>query len=62
VGWIERLMALKDALCKDEKLNGRFRDECLNDNVFKSLAEVRQIIEQWRLDCHQTSSQRSYPQ
>jgi putative transposase len=33
-----------------ESFNGRFRDECLNDNVFKSLAEGRRIIEQWRLD------------
>ncbi len=33
-----------------ESFNGRFRDECLNDNVFRSLAEARQIIEQWRVD------------
>ena len=33
-----------------ESFNGRFRDECLNDNVFRSLAEARRIIERWRVD------------
>jgi putative transposase len=33
-----------------ESFNGRFRDECLNDNVFRSIAEARRIIEQWRVD------------
>ena len=30
--------------------NGRFRDECLNENWFLDLADARQIIEAWRLD------------
>jgi putative transposase len=33
-----------------ESFNGRFRDECLNENEFTNLAEARQIIEAWRLD------------
>ena len=33
-----------------ESFNGKFRDECLNDNVFVSLNRARQIIENWRLD------------
>lgn len=33
-----------------ESFNGKFRDECLNDNVFVSLNSARQIIENWRLD------------
>ena len=33
-----------------ESFNGRFRDECLNEHLFDSLAEARQIIEAWRLD------------
>ena len=33
-----------------ESFNGRFRDECLNENEFVNLAEARQIIEAWRLD------------
>ena len=33
-----------------ESFNGRFRDECLNENVFGSLHEARDIIEKWRLD------------
>jgi putative transposase len=33
-----------------ESFNGRLRDECLNEHVFGSLAEVRRIVEAWRID------------
>ena len=33
-----------------ESFNGKFRDECLNEHVFASLSEAREIIEAWRLD------------
>ena len=33
-----------------ESFNGRFRDECLNENWFCSLAEARAIIAAWRQD------------
>ena len=33
-----------------ESFNGRLRDECLNEHVFTTLAEARQIIEAWRID------------
>jgi putative transposase len=33
-----------------ESLNGRFRDECLNEHVFRGLPIARRIIEAWRLD------------
>ena len=33
-----------------ESFNGRLRQECLNQNWFTSLAEARQIIEEWRRD------------
>jgi len=33
-----------------ESLNGRFRDECLNEHVFRSLPTARRIIEAWRID------------
>jgi putative transposase len=33
-----------------ESFNGRFRDECLNQHWFISLAHARRIIEAWRLD------------
>ncbi|MGZ3554040.1 MAG: IS3 family transposase [Vulcanimicrobiaceae bacterium] len=33
-----------------ESFNGKFRDECLNEHSFGSLAEAREIIEAWRLD------------
>jgi putative transposase len=36
-----------------ESFNGRFRDECLNEEVFSSLAEARFVIEQWRRDYNQ---------
>jgi putative transposase len=33
-----------------ESFNGRFRDECLNENWFMSLDHARRIIEAWRVD------------
>ena len=33
-----------------ESFNGKFRDECLNENWFLDLADARQIIEAWRID------------
>lgn len=33
-----------------ESFNGRFRDECLNEHWFTSLADARRIIEAWRID------------
>ena len=33
-----------------ESFNGRFRDECLNAQVFVSLLDARQKIEAWRID------------
>jgi putative transposase len=36
-----------------ESFNGKFRDECLNENWFVSLAEAREKIESWRKDYNQ---------
>ena len=33
-----------------ESFNGRFRDECLNEHEFYSLAYARTVIEDWRRD------------
>jgi len=33
-----------------ESFNGKFRDECLNQNWFAGLREARRIIEDWRVD------------
>lgn len=33
-----------------ESFNGKFRDECLNENWFTSLDHARQTIETWRVD------------
>jgi putative transposase len=33
-----------------ESFNGKFRDECLNEHWFITLAEARQTIEAWRRD------------
>jgi putative transposase len=33
-----------------ESFNGRFRDECLNENWFVSLADAQRTIEAWRID------------
>ena len=36
-----------------ESFNGKFRDECLNEHWFRSLAEAREIIGAWRADYNQ---------
>jgi len=36
-----------------ESFNGEFRDECLNENWFLTLQEVREKIEAWRRDYNQ---------
>ena len=33
-----------------ESFNGRLRDECLNVNVFHSIEEAREELEEWRID------------
>ena len=33
-----------------ESFNGKFRDECLNEHWFGSLAEARSIVAAWRVD------------
>nr|WP_245968877.1 IS3 family transposase [Tibeticola sediminis] len=33
-----------------ESLNGKFRDECLNEQWFESLSQARECIAQWRRD------------
>ena len=33
-----------------ESFNGKFRDECLNEHWFLSLAHARNIIEAWRIE------------
>lgn len=33
-----------------ESFNGRLRDECLNEHLFRSLSEARRIVEAWRID------------
>ncbi len=36
-----------------ESFNGKFRDECLNESWFVTLADARSRIEAWRLDYNQ---------
>lgn len=33
-----------------ESFNGRFRDECLNQNWFMSLGHARSVVEEWQVD------------
>jgi putative transposase len=33
-----------------ESFNGKFRDECLNDHWFITIAQARRIIEAWRIE------------
>jgi len=36
-----------------ESFNGKFRDECLNQNWFLTLEHAREEIEEWRMDYNQ---------
>jgi putative transposase len=42
-----------------ESFNGRFRDECLNEHEFRSLAHARVIIEDWRRDYNELRPHKS---
>lgn len=37
-----------------ESFNGRLRDECLNEEVFESLAHARRVLARWRHDYKHT--------
>lgn len=36
-----------------ESFNGRLRDECLNENLFSSLDEAREVLRNWKEDYNQ---------
>ncbi|MCX7893888.1 MAG: integrase core domain-containing protein, partial [Burkholderiales bacterium] len=40
-----------------ESFNGKFRDECLNEHWFTSLAQARDVISEWRRDYNETRPQ-----
>jgi transposase InsO family protein len=42
-----------------ESVNGRFRDECLNEHWFMSLPHARAVIEDWRRECNEERPKRS---
>lgn len=42
-----------------ESFNGRFRDECLNEHWFVSLAQARVVIESWRREYNEERPKRS---
>src|ERR1700747_3343826 len=44
--FIERGKPTQNALI--ESFNGKFRDECLNQNWFVDLRHAREVIEDWR--------------
>ena len=33
-----------------ESFNGKFRDDCLNQSLFRSIKEAKELIEDWRID------------
>jgi putative transposase len=45
-----------------ESFNGKFRDECLNENTFASIADAREIIEAWHIDYNENRPHRSLGQ
>ena len=46
--FIEPVKPMQNALV--ESFNGRFRDECLNENLFFDVPQARILIEAWRYD------------
>ena len=36
-----------------ESFNGKLRDECLNENIFRSMNDAKELIEGWRKDYNQ---------
>ena len=42
-----------------ESFNGRFRDECLNEHWFLTMAHARQVIESWRKEYNTEQPDRS---
>ena len=42
-----------------ESFNGRFRDECLNDNWFVSLEHAKRIVEAWRREYNRERPKKS---
>ena len=54
VGWhyIAPRKPMQNGFC--ESLNGRLRDECLNEYLFRTLPAARRIIEEWRIDYNHT--------
>ncbi|KAG8148433.1 integrase core domain-containing protein, partial [Burkholderia catarinensis] len=42
-----------------ESFNGRFRDECLNENWFTSLSHARVVIETWRREYNEERPKKS---
>ena len=42
-----------------ESFNGRFRDDCLNENWFTSLSHARALIETWRCEYNEERPKRS---
>jgi len=45
-----------------ESFNGKFRDECLNEHWFLSVAEAQQVVEAWRVDYNTVRPHRSLGQ
>ncbi|MEF8509098.1 transposase, partial [Escherichia coli] len=42
-----------------ESFNGRFRDECLNEHWFTSLAHAKVVIEAWRREYNEERPKKS---
>lgn len=48
--------------CFAESFNGKFRDECLNEELFYDLADAKNKIEDWRVDYNENRPHRSLNQ
>jgi len=48
--------------CFIESFNGKFRDECLNEELYHDLADAQTKIEDWRIDYNENRPHRSLNQ
>ena len=48
--WTIRKYLIRNMTGYIESFNGKFRDECLNEQWFESLSQARECIAHWRRD------------
>ena len=53
-GYYKWLRSKPSDNCYIESFNGKFRDECLNENWFLNIRDAKEIIEGWRTEYNES--------